>query len=189
MQKIVLNQHEVLVYLDHIFGWTFYEPQNLKLVPIYQVVLEELGRTRLLYNLDLCNTGGPVFQDDKDNSKAINWMRSEGKIEVVTERIDGGATDVRVNSGEMVSMRSLLRLECNPDNFTLLTFSDIWKPVANEFNMYDYEQTEESTKSYANKYASENSLRVEECLNSIQQRLSFRDVDNEESWFTVGSVD
>ena len=189
MQKIVLNQREVLVYLDHIYRWTFREPQNSELAPIYQVVLEELGRMRLLYNLDLCRLGGPVFRDDKDNSKAINWMRSEGKTEIIIERRDGAATDVRVNSGEMVSMRSLLYLEGEFDYFKLLSYTDIWKPVANEFNMYDYEQTEESSKSYTNKYASENSLRIEECLNSIQQRLSFSDLDDEESWFSIGSVD
>ena len=176
-------------YLDNIYRWTFRERQNLELVPLYQVVLEELGRTRLYYDLNLIKIGGPVFRDDKDNSKAINWIRSEDKSEEVCTERDGGTTDVRVNSGEMVSMRSLLRLDCDTDNFTLLNYSDICKPVANEFGHYDYEQTEESTKSYPNKYANEISLRFEDCLNSIQKRLSFRDVDDEESWFSVGSVD
>ena len=189
MQKIVSNQNQVLVYLDYITAWTFNDPQNLEHGPIYQVVLEELGKMRLLYNFDLRNMGGPVFRDDKDNIKAINWMRSDGRIDFICELGGGGVTDVRANSGEMVSMRSMLWLECYSDYFALFNHSDICKPVANVLEMYDREQTEESTKSYSNKYASENSLRFEECLNSIQQKLSFRRITDDGSWFSVGSVD
>ena len=184
MQKIISNEHRVLLYRNPITSWNFFEPQNSEGVPIYEVVLEELGRTRLFYDLNLkkditlkCGGDGPVFRDDKDNSKAISWMHSQKSFEFYAT-YDCGTTDVRANSGEMVSIKALFWVLCGIDYFRLHNKSDIWVPVANEFEIYDSEQTEESLESYINKYASENSKRLEECLKSIQHRLSFLEIND-----------